>query len=94
MKILITNKDLKYISNHFNEFGRKLCIRQHRTTIDTPQQNDLAEHMIMSILKWVSFVLFGGELSKSLLGEVFITGTYFIHICRSIKICIKTPIEV
>jgi len=65
LKVLRTDNGLEFVSEQLNEFCRKRGIKRHRTVAYTPQQNDLAERMNMTLLERVRCMLLGAGLSKS-----------------------------
>ncbi|KAG8473315.1 hypothetical protein CXB51_035399 [Gossypium anomalum] len=97
-----TGKQIKYLRTYngldfyFDEFN-KLCklegIVRHLTVHHTPQQNDIAERMNITIMKKVRCMLSNANLPKSFWAKAASTACFLINRSPFVAIEKKTPQE-
>lgn len=79
IKILRTDNGLEFCNNEFNDFCKDHGIVRHRTVIHTPQQNDMAERINITLLNEVGCMLLCSGLLKMFWGETVMTTAYLIN---------------
>ena len=94
IKRLRTDNGLEFCSSDFEKFCKSKGIARHRTVRNTPQQNDLAERMNMTLIEKVRCMLFNANLLKHFWAEVVDTTVYLINRSPSSALDFKTLQEI
>ncbi|GJT46104.1 gag-pol polyprotein [Tanacetum coccineum] len=93
IKCLRTNNGGEYTSDEFDTFCRQEGIKRQFTTAYTPQHNEVAERMNITMLERARAMLATASLGKSFWAEAVNTACYVINRSPSTAVELKTPIE-
>ena len=66
IKCLRTDNGGEFTSKEFDNYCKDAGIKRHKTTVYTPQQNGVAEHMNMNLLERARSMLSNANLQKEL----------------------------
>ncbi|GAB2300656.1 hypothetical protein Dimus_038630 [Dionaea muscipula] len=78
----------------FDNFCKLNGIERHKTVVNTPQQNGIAERMNRTLLEKVRCLLFTSKLPKYFWGEALNTAAYLINLSPSTALNFKCPYEI
>ena len=91
LKRLRTDNGREYISKEFKEYYSNHGIRHKKMVPSTPQHNNVAERMDLTIVENVWCMLKLAKLLKSFLGEVINTTVYLINRLPSVPLDFDIP---
>eukprot|EP00253_Pinus_taeda_P031778 PITA_31778 len=93
IKCLRTENGGEFTSKVFDSYCKDARIERHKTTVYTPQQNGVAEHMNMTLLQRARSMLSNARLQKELWMEAVATACYVINRSPSTVIDCKIPYD-
>eukprot|EP00253_Pinus_taeda_P031288 PITA_31288 len=93
IKCLRTDNGGEFISKEFDNYCKDAGIERHNTTVYTPQQNGVVEHMNMTLLERARSMLSNAGLQTELWTEAVATTCYVINRSPSTAIGCKIPQE-
>ncbi|GAB2287662.1 hypothetical protein Dimus_037947 [Dionaea muscipula] len=94
VKILRTDNGLEFCNILFDDYCRINGIQRHKTVINTPQQNGIAERMNRTLLEKVRCLMITSNLPKYFWGEALNTAAYLINRSPSTVLNFKCPAEI
>eukprot|EP00253_Pinus_taeda_P033003 PITA_33003 len=94
IKCLRTDNGGGFTSKEFDNYCKDAGIERHKTTVYTPQQNGVVEHMNMTLLERARCMLSNADLQKELWTEDVATACYVINRSPSMAIGCNIPQEV
>eukprot|EP00253_Pinus_taeda_P020671 PITA_20671 len=94
IKCLRTDNGGEFTSKEFDSYCKDAGIERHKTTVNTPQQNGVAERMNRTLLERARCMLSNAGLPKELWTKAVATACYVINRSPSTTIDCKVPQEV
>jgi len=94
IKRLMIDNGLEFCNHQFDEFCKAKGIARHKTVVNTPQQNGVAERMNCTLLERDRCMLSNAGFGKELWAEAISTGCYLVNRSPNTSIQCKTPEEV
>jgi len=94
IKRLRTDNGLEFCNHQFDEFCKAEGIARHKTMVNTPQQNGVAERMNNTLLERARCMLSNASFGKEFWAEPISTGCYLVNRSPNTSIECKTPEEV
>ncbi|GJS21073.1 retrovirus-related pol polyprotein from transposon TNT 1-94 [Tanacetum coccineum] len=93
VKKLRTDNGLEFCNQEFEQLCIESRIARHLTVVGTPQQNELAECMNMTLMDKIRCLLIQSGLRKTFWAEAICTAEYLINRSPSTRIEKKTPMK-
>ena len=94
VKRLHMDNGLEFCSEEFNNFCKEEGIARQHTVHHTPQQNEVAERMNITLLERARCMLSNARLDASFWAEAVNTACYLVNLSSSTVNGFKTPAEV
>ena len=94
VKRLRTDNGLEFCNRDFDNFCKAEGILRHKTVVNTPQQNGVAERMNRTLLERARCMLSNAGLDKEFWAEAVSSACYLVNRSPTTSIECKTPEEV